>query len=92
MKVAVQCDSPLLQRSLELFLDEYLSSLKQCDIVVRDKRIENDPHLTLLIGASSDADLVKPFSRSQLMLVLEQMVKKDEVLLALKNKQLEKEF
>ena len=34
----------------------------------------------MLIGASSDADLVKPFSRSQLMLVLEQMVKKDEVL------------
>ena len=39
MKVAIQCESALLQRSLELFLEGHLSSLKQCDIVIRDTKI-----------------------------------------------------
>ena len=42
MKIAVECKSPLLQKSLELFLEQYLSSVKQCDIVVRDKECMND--------------------------------------------------
>ncbi len=70
MKVAVQCESPLLQRSLELFLAGHLSSLKQCDIVIRDKRID-DGRNALLVDSSDDADLQKPFSRSQLFLTLE---------------------
>lgn len=73
MKVAVQCESPLLQRSLEIFLGSYLSSLKQCDVVVRDKSVSDDSHPTLLIGTGSDADLLKPFSYSQLMLALDKM-------------------
>lgn len=74
MKVAVQCESPLLQRSLEIFLGTHLSSLKQCDVVVRDKSVPDDSHPTLLVGTGSDADLIKPFSYSQLMLTLEQML------------------
>jgi hypothetical protein len=72
MKIAVQCESPLLQRSLELFLAPYLSTFKQCDVVVRDRRIPEDAKPSLVVAAS-DGDLVKPFSRSQLMLALEQM-------------------
>lgn len=72
MKIAVQCDSPLLQRSLELFLAPYLSTLKQCDVVVRDRRVPEEGKLSLVVSGS-DADLAKPFSRSQLMLALEQM-------------------
>ena len=78
MRVAVQCESPLLQRSLELFLDGHLSALKQCDVVIRDKRIDDDTRPTLLISSAADADLVKPFSRSQLMLALEQMIKMED--------------
>lgn len=73
MKVAVQCESPLLQRSLEIFLGSYLSSLKQCDVVIRDKSVSDDSHPTVLIGTGSDADLLKPFSYSQLMLALDKM-------------------
>lgn len=73
MKVAVQCESPLLQRSLELFLGSYLSSLKQCDVVVRDASVFDDGRPTVLIGTGSDADLIKPFSYSQLMSALDRV-------------------
>lgn len=77
MKVAVQCESALLQRSLELFLDGHLSSLKQCDVVLRDRKVM-DSHHTLYISDKDDADIKKPFSRSQLFLVLESFYNKLE--------------
>ncbi|MDF1880102.1 hypothetical protein JHD50_02095 [Sulfurimonas sp. MAG313] len=75
MKVAVQCESALLQRSLELFLDTHLSSLKQCDVVIRDKKIM-DAHHSLFVSSSMQADIKKPFSRSQLYLTLEKFYNK----------------
>ncbi|MEA1892812.1 MAG: hypothetical protein U9N33_08880 [Campylobacterota bacterium] len=70
MKVAVECQSPLLQKSLELFLSSYQSSLKQCDIVVRDFKVKDDEK-TFYISQDKDSDLVKPFSKSALVLALE---------------------
>ncbi len=75
MKVAVQCESALLQRSLELFLDKHLSSLKQCDVVIRDKKILDSYH-SLYISGTEECDIKKPFSRSQLYLALENFYKK----------------
>lgn len=72
MKVAIQCESPLLQRSLELFLSAHLSSLRHCNIVVRDHEVFDDESLSLLIGTSSAADLIKPFSKAQLYHALQQ--------------------
>lgn len=72
MKVAIQCDSPLLQRSLELFLDGYLSSLRQCDILIRDKNIRDDQYPTFVIGVGESSDLIKPFSKAQLLHALNQ--------------------
>lgn len=66
MKVAIQCESPLLTRSLELFLEGRLSSQRHCDIVVRDHEVNNDEHLSLIIGTTQRADLQKPFSKAQL--------------------------
>ena len=77
MKVAVKCESPLLQRSLELFLEKYLSPLKNCDIVVSDQRIEVDQKL-IYVSTSSDADLVRPFSKSHLVLALEKAIKNEK--------------
>jgi len=74
MKIAVECKSPLLQKSLELFLDKYLSSRKQCDIVVRDVKCLNDERC-FYISNTEDADLLKPFSKSQLILELEKRYK-----------------
>jgi hypothetical protein len=70
MKVAVECKSPLLQKSLELFLEKYLSTTRQCDIVVRDEECLNDERC-FYISSDKNADLVKPFSKSKLILALE---------------------
>jgi predicted metal-dependent hydrolase len=70
MQVAVQCKSPLLQKSLELFLEKHLSSINKCDIVIRDEECLNDERC-FFIGSSENADLKKPFSKSQLILALE---------------------
>lgn len=74
MKIAVECHSPLLQKSLELFLNNYLSSAKKCDIVVRDSECLNDEKC-FYIASTPNADLVKPFSKSQLILALEKRYK-----------------
>lgn len=66
MKVAVQCESPLLQRSLELFLAEHLSSRRHCDIIVRDYESPEEDQLCFVIGSTPPADLIKPFSKAQL--------------------------
>jgi hypothetical protein len=78
LKVAVQCDSPLLQRSLELFLEGNLSSLRQCDILIRDKEIYDDQYPTFVIGSDETADLIKPFSKAQLLHALNQKMESDQ--------------
>jgi hypothetical protein len=70
MKIAVECQSPLLQKSLEIFLARYLGSVKQCDIVVRDTECFNDAKC-FYIASNEKANLKKPFSKSQLILALE---------------------
>ncbi len=74
MKIAVECKSPLLQKSLELFLVKYLSSPKHCDILIRDVKCLGDERC-FYISSDSDADLVKPFSKSGLILALEKRYK-----------------
>lgn len=74
MKVAIQCDSPLLQRSLELFLEGNLSSLRQCDLLIRDKNIHDDQYPTFVIGSDESSDLIKPFSKAQLLHALNQKI------------------
>ena len=75
MKIAVECKSPLMQKSLELFLDNYLSSLKHCDIVLKD--IKSDDSRSFFISSNSESDLIKPFSKSQLILALEKRYERD---------------
>ncbi len=71
MKIAVECKSPLLQKSLELFLSRYLCSSKNCDIVVRDELFKEDEK-GFFISSTPEANLIKPFSKAQLILALEQ--------------------
>ena len=73
MKVAVECRSSLLQKALENFLGRYLGSAKHSDIVIHDYK-SDDPR-SFFIATSDDADLVKPFSKSQLLLALENRYK-----------------
>ncbi|MBN2815513.1 MAG: hypothetical protein JXQ67_02435 [Campylobacterales bacterium] len=74
MKIAVECQSPLLQKSLEIFLSKYLSSAKKCDLLIRDTKCLEDKRC-FYIASNEGADLLKPFSKSQLILALEKRYK-----------------
>lgn len=78
MKVAVECRSPLLQRALEMFLSGHLCSVKQCDIIIRDVKCVEDDRC-FYISQDDGADLIKPFSKSQLILALENRYKKNGI-------------
>jgi len=71
LKIAVDCQSPLLQRSLEIFLEQHISTVKQCDIVIRDVK-HSDDEKCFYISSDKDADLIKPFSYYQLIESLEE--------------------
>lgn len=80
MKIAVDCKSPLLQKSLEHFLAKHLTSAKQCEILVRDTKCLDNDGRCFYISSEPESDLVKPFSKSQLILALEnryEVMKKD---------------
>ena len=74
MKIAVECQSPLLQKSLEMFLAKYITTFKQCDIVIRDTVCTSDERC-FYISTDEESDLIKPFSSSQLILALEDRYK-----------------
>ncbi len=89
MKVAVECKSPLLQKSLELFLAKYLCTTKHCDIVIRDEKVPGDAR-SFYISSDKSADLIKPFSKSQLILALENRLKNTRGMLAKEDRTQEK--
>jgi len=69
LKIALACQSILLEKSLEVFLKNHIAPYKQCDFVISDRNIEiNKPLFNIGI---EKADLIMPFSRSTLMLKLE---------------------
>jgi hypothetical protein len=74
MKIAIECRSPLLQKSLENFLEGHLSSSKNCDLLLSDELLLGRDNV-LRIGSDSSADIMKPFSKSQLFLKLEHYYK-----------------
>jgi len=63
-----------MQKSMEIFLQNYLSATKHCDIIIRDEPCLNDERC-FYISTKKEADLVKPFSKTQLILALERKYK-----------------
>lgn len=74
MRVGVACRSVLLQKSLETFLGEHLENPVRADVVISDEALLGHEHL-LRIGNDKEADIVKPFSKAQLFIKLEQFYK-----------------
>ncbi len=70
MKIALICDSLLLDRSLEMYLKEHLTSYKLCDFVVATQMIESQKPV-FLIGDFEGANLKIPFTREILFQELE---------------------
>jgi len=75
LKISIICDSLLLQNSLEIFLREYLSSYKQCELVLSDKKRDIDKPV-VIINSSKDADIKIPFSKSSLLVDLQNIYQK----------------
>ena len=69
MKIALACQSVLLEKSLEIFLKSYITPYKQCNFVISDRKIEIDKPLFYI--ATENSDLIIPFSKSALMIKVE---------------------
>jgi len=76
MRVAVECKSLLLQKAIENFLGSYLVSKKHCDILIKDTKSKDDN--VFYISTDKDADLVKPFTKAQLIMALKKRVSSKE--------------
>lgn len=69
MKVALVCQSLLLNRALKSFLGEMVVSYKQCDFVISDRKIELDKPIFYI--SSVEGNLIIPFSKSSLLIELD---------------------
>ncbi|MDD6055648.1 MAG: hypothetical protein SOW25_06115 [Helicobacter sp.] len=78
MKIALICDSLLLDRSLELYLKEYLTSYKLCDFVVATQSVESKKPV-FLIGNFEGANLAIPFTKEILLRELESFYQKIKI-------------
>ncbi len=65
MKIAIECDSPLLQKSLELFLKKYIVDVDLCEFIVSDHVIHD--RVYFLVSSEKDARLRVPFTKDRLM-------------------------
>lgn len=70
MKIAIECNSILLEKALFLFLKQFVVPLKQCDFVVCDYD-RNFSKPTFFIGTPR-ANIVKPFSKEMLFHALKE--------------------
>ena len=66
MKVALVCESPLLKKSLELYLKENVSTYEACDFVISDMAVKSKKPV-LYIGKRKDATISVPFSKNQIL-------------------------
>ncbi|WP_300366391.1 hypothetical protein [Hydrogenimonas sp.] len=73
MNIALNCHSVLIEKSLRKFLKHQLVAEHDADILITDHHMVSEKPL-LRIGMDPDADLKKPFSRSQLMIKLEEKI------------------
>ncbi len=65
MKIAIECDSPLLQKSLELFLKKYIVDIDVCEFIVSDHVISDKVYF--LVSQDKNARLRVPFTKDKLM-------------------------
>ena len=69
MKVKIDCDSPLLQESLEIFLKDFID---EKGIIISDNPDKGE----IIIGK----DIKKPFTKISLLIQLEKLIKVDKKL------------
>ncbi|WP_299328086.1 hypothetical protein [uncultured Helicobacter sp.] len=66
MKIAVICESELLQKSLEMYLKDFLAPLEECEFVVSDYQ-SCDMKPVCLVGSGSGTHVKTPFTQESLL-------------------------
>lgn len=67
MKIGILVQSPLLERTLQLYLREFLVNIDECDFVITDKVDESIIKPICLINFSEDSDILRPIYKESLM-------------------------
>ncbi len=80
MKVMIKCRSPLLQKTLEHYLREYIYDIELADILITDTKVLSEK-VIFMIGKGTDAALDIPFTKAQLLEALERFYKSNPRLL-----------
>lgn len=70
MKIAVECQSILLKKALDIFLEPFIASKKQCDFVVCD--YEGSFNCPVFQIDTKSAHIKKPFGKDELIEKLEE--------------------
>ncbi len=66
VKIAVICESELLQKSLEVYLKDMLAPLEECDFVLSDYQA-CDLKPVCLVGNAQSAHIKNPFTKESLL-------------------------
>lgn len=76
MKIAISCQSPLLQSSLSFFLKPYLASEDVCDFIITDDEQRQDSKPLCLILDKAYSHIRKPFSEQSLQVDIQAFYEK----------------
>jgi len=83
MKIALNCKSLLLEKALRKILSQYIVTEEKANLLITDYEVKSRLPIFRIGYSDQTADLQKPFSRSQLMIKLEEKFKtikqKDEL-------------
>jgi len=74
MKVMVKCLSPLLQKTLEIYLQKHLYDIELADVLITDTKVLSEK-VVFTVGNDETADLRTPFSKKELFDALEKFYK-----------------
>jgi hypothetical protein len=80
MKVMIKCLSPLLQKTLEIYLQKYIYDIELADVLITDTKVLSEK-VVFLVGTEEDADLKIPFTKEELYDALEHFYKTNPRLL-----------
>ena len=75
MKVFIDCGCAMLQKSLEMFLGEFIASYDECDMIISDE--EKDTPKPLFLVGDESADLKMPFDKATL---IEKLLEYDRII------------
>ncbi|MDE6885531.1 MAG: hypothetical protein K2P17_00595 [Helicobacteraceae bacterium] len=78
MKINILCKSPLLQKTLDSYLKEYITNYDECDFIIFDEIDENFNKPICLINFNEDSDIRRPIYKESLLSDLEKFNKQVE--------------